>query len=237
MARKPSERSHRKEVQNELNLAPIMAMLVILIPMLIFAFQFYEITVQTVDAPKLGTGKAKQSETDEDPPLNLTVLIGSDGFVVKQQADTELGEEPPLLKKRKFTICKAKVPDKSKPWQTCPPISNDDFHVRTVFEYDYAALYSLIASKKQKYPNENTINIGGDFEVPWHVVARTIDAVRIKLAKQGMSGESVWADSFGQLDEYRKAPPHVIMVPNPETGDEESQQQPMFPKITFVVAE
>ncbi len=237
MSRKPSDRSHHKEVSNDLNLAPIMSMLVILIPMLIFAFQFYEITVQTVDAPKLGTGKAKQSETDEDPPLNLTVLVGNDGFVVKQQADTELGEEPPLLKKRKFTICKAKAPQGVRAWQPCPPVSNDDYHVRNIYEYDFPGLYSLIASKKQKYPQENTINIGGDFTVPWHVIARTIDAVRIKLAKGGMPGESAWADSFGQLDEYRKAPPHVIKIANTETGKEESQQQPMFPKITFVVAE
>ena len=237
MARKPSDRSHRKEVDNELNLAPIMSILVILIPMLIFAFQFYEITVQTVKAPRLGTGKASQSETNEDPPLNLTVLIQPDGFLVKQQADTDIGEEPPLLKKKKFTVCKAKKPQGSKAWQPCPMVSNDDFHVRTVYEYDYPGLYSLIASKKQKYPQEDTINIGGDFEVPWHVVARTIDAVRIKLSKSGLSGESAWADSFSQLDEYRKAPAHTIKVPNEQTGKDESQQQPMFTKITFVVAE
>jgi biopolymer transport protein ExbD len=236
MSRKPSERRHSKDVDNELNLAPIMSILVILIPMLIFAFQFYEITVQTVDAPKLGTGKAKASETNEDPPLNLTVLIGKDGFTVKQQADTELGEEPPVLKKKTFTICKAKTPQGDAGWQPCPPVSNDDFHVRTVSEYDFPGLYSMISAKKQKYPTENTINIGGDFKVPWHVVARTIDAVRIKLSKKGL-GESAWADSFSQLDEYRKAPPFVVKTTNSETGKEESKQQPLFPKVTFVVAE
>ena len=41
MARKPSDRAHGEEVNADLNLVPIMAILIILIPVLLYAFTFF----------------------------------------------------------------------------------------------------------------------------------------------------------------------------------------------------
>ena len=81
MARKPSQRAHAgKEEVPELNLVPIMAILVILIPVLLFAFTFFEIRVQAVAAPRLGpSAKNKKDNDEEKKPLNLTVLIPRQG--------------------------------------------------------------------------------------------------------------------------------------------------------------
>jgi len=208
MARKPSERSHRTEVTQELNLAPFMSILIILIPMLIFAFQFYEITVQSVAAPKLGpTKKDKKVDEDDKPPLNLTVLIDEQGFTIKQQAQGPEAAEPARIGKRRFSIT----------------IEDGDKKIdKEVFEFDYPKLYSTIAKKKVLFPEEDTVNIGADFDIPWHVIARTIDCVRVRLEK----------DDFVELDDYRKAKPQTKKN---EYG--ELDQVPMFPKVVFVVAE
>ena len=210
MARKPSERSNSKEVQSELNLAPIMALICILIPALIFAFQFYEITVQSVAAPKLGPkSSAKEDDKDEKPPLNLTVLISDKGFVLKWNDELSDGVEPPRIPKKTFTIMVEEGIKKVE---------------RQVEEYDYPALYSKVAAKKNEFPEEESVNIGADFAIPWSVVARTIDCVRAKLEK----------DEYVELDEYRQAPVQKYKSKN---VDEEAGQIAMFPKVVFVVAE
>jgi biopolymer transport protein ExbD len=236
MARKPSERSHSKSVEAELNLAPIMSILVILIPMLIFAFQFYEITVQTVNAPKLGTGKAKKAESPDKVPLNLTVLISDKGFIVKQQGSAP--EEAPLIKRKLFNVCQPTAFVDGMRWDDCS--GKGKGKTRDVVSYDYPKLYSLIAKKfaehdKGPTDKEESINIGADFNVPWHVVARTIDCVRTKLAKE--DAKDAWAKSFTELDEYRKAPPLITKIKNTDGTVKEIRQEPMFSKIVFVVAQ
>jgi biopolymer transport protein ExbD len=81
MARKPSERRHSKEKIEDLNLSPIMSILVILIPMLLYAFSFFEVKVQAVTAPRMGQSKPTKDKEEEEKPLNLTVLVTSKGFV------------------------------------------------------------------------------------------------------------------------------------------------------------
>ena len=55
MSRKPSERRNAEDFDDELDLTPIMSILVILIPVLLFAFSFFEVRVQAVSSPRLGT--------------------------------------------------------------------------------------------------------------------------------------------------------------------------------------
>lgn len=58
----------------DLDLAPILSILVLLIPVLLFAFQFFETTAQPVEAPRSGPpGTARQVVT-------VTVRIVPDGF-------------------------------------------------------------------------------------------------------------------------------------------------------------
>ncbi len=219
-ARKPSERSHRTEITQDLNLAPFMSILIILIPLLIFAFQFYEITVQSVAAPKLGPVKKQKEQTEDDkPPLNLTVLIGEEGFVIKQQAQIAEADEPTRIPKRRFTLT-----------HVIPTENGERTTTEDVIEYDFPKLYSTIAQKKKDYPEEDTVNIGADFSIPWRTIARTIDCVRVRLASD-KAGKTA-RDDFVELDDYRKAMP---LTKKNEYG--ELDQVAMFPKVVFVVAE
>lgn len=192
-----ARRNRGKDELPSINLTPIMSILVILVPILLYAFTFFEVRIQGVSAPRMGTGQAKKKD-DEKKPLNLTVLITKKGFVIKQQAELTTEPEPKIFK-RNFTI-------------------TDEGKKVDVEEYDFPALYTRLASKKKQYPNERIVNIGADMDVPWHVIARTIDACRVQLAQ----------DSYEDLEPYSKAKPKL---------DGKKEPVPMFDKVVFVVAE
>ena len=201
MARKPSERAHGSDVTADLNLVPIMAILIILIPVLLYAFTFFEVRVQAVAAPRLGPSqKKKKDDEDQKKPLNLTVLVTKDGFALKQQA--ELTDEPePPIPKRSFMI-----------------------KGKEIVEYDYPALYSRVRQKKIEHPDETTVNVGAEMDIPWQTIARTIDATRCQLM----------ADSYEDLEKYNSAKPKMGKDQN---GDGIIDPVDMFPAVVFVVAE
>ncbi len=211
MPRSGSRRGKRSvEELGELNLSAIMAILVILIPMLIFVFNFFEVKVQAVAAPKVGSGKAKKKDSDKKP-LNLTVLISRKGFVLKQQDELQTEPEKPIYK-RTFEI----------------DVEDEKGQKRreTVEDYDYPALYTRLFSKKTAYPDEKTINIAAEMDIPWHVVARTIDAARLQLDKP----------SYVKLSDYTAAKPATVTKKGADGKDEE-QPKKMFDRVVFVVAE
>ena len=137
---------------------------------------------------------------DETPPLNLTVLITSEGFAVKQHSAYATEAVPPIPK-RHFTV---------------------NGQARLV--YDYPALYTHIRQKKKDHPKVTKINVGAEMDIPWQIIARTMDATRAVLS----------ADAYEDLAAYSSAKPMM----GPDTnGDGLEDPIAMFPEVTFVVAE
>ncbi|GMV43298.1 MAG: hypothetical protein AMXMBFR64_50140 [Myxococcales bacterium] len=196
MSRKPSERSHSAVELDEINLTPIMAILTILIPVLLYAFNFFEVKIQGVSAPKMGTGKSEAKKENEKKPLNLTVLVSEKGFKLSQEEELTTEPEPQIMKRT---------------FQTDDGVSYVD--------YDYPRLYSRLMTKKKQWPKERTINIGADFDIPWHIIARTIDASRVQLEE----------DSYDDLSSYSAAKPKR----EANTGE----AQVLFDNVVFVVAD
>ena len=58
-------RRHKPDELGDINLTPIMALLVILIPVLLFAFSFFEVKVQAVAAPRLGPSQKNKKKDEE----------------------------------------------------------------------------------------------------------------------------------------------------------------------------
>lgn len=219
MARKPSSASHSESGGNEsLNLSPILALLVILIPMLLAMFNFFEVKVQAVAAPKLGTGKTSKTDPDKKP-LNLTVLISKQGFLIKQQDELTDSAEKPIPK----DTLEIEV------------ATETGVTAKNVEDYDYPTLYNRLRAKKQRYPDETTINIAAEMDIPWHVIARTIDAARIELTDPSFEGRE-------RMKKYMASEPVMKASKKDIDGDgavTEADQEPvsMFPRVVFVVAE
>jgi len=219
MARKPSKASHSEDAGDQnLNPSPILALLVIRIPMLLAMFNFFEVKVQAVAAPKLGTGKASKADPDKKP-LNLTVLISKQGFLIKQQDElTDVSEKP--IPKDTFTI---------------DLLEGTTTTSKTYEDYDYPTLYSRLRAKKQRYPDETTINIAAEMDIPWYVIARTIDASRLELKDSEYVGRD-------RMKAYSAADPLTKQSKKDVDGDgavTDADQEPleMFPRVVFVVAE
>ena len=102
-------------------------------------------------------------------------------------------------------------------------------------EYDYATLYDRLEELKAKFDKESTINIAAEMDIPWHVVARTIDAARVKLVGGPFQGER-------RLLDYSHAKPEMVPCKQDCNGDAELtaddvEPKEMFPRVVFVVAE
>jgi len=182
--------------ESNVNLVPLMAIITMLIPLLVFTFNFYEVKIVTVGAPRMagpGAPGAKPEGGDEKKPLNLTVIISDKGFLVKM--DPELVPEG------------AEVRIEKKSFQNSLGESYEEF--------DYAKLYSKLIELKDKFPKETSINIGAEFGVPLWIIARTMDAARYRLTKDSYENLAEYATAETKLDKD-KAPtftfPNVVFV-------------------------
>ncbi len=203
MAKKPSLRKHGEVEVEEVNLTPIMSILVILIPMLIYAFNYNELAVQEVSLPKTG-GKASSKGPKK---LNLTVLVSEEGFRIKVQGESETGAPPP---------------DKVIPRKMMPRCDAE----QSFNEYDFASLYTELVKLRdnRELGLEDTINVGAKDQIPWRVLARTVDSIRVRREK----------DSYTEYCDFRKAPLKKIEKKNTE-GKTSRVTQELFPKVVFIV--
>lgn len=203
----------------DVDLKPMMAIVCILIPLLMFAFSFYEIKIQPVAAPKVGFGGSGGQGTqvaapeENKVPLNLTVLMTPRGFRIKMTTELAGPNADQLIEKKAY-------PDKE--GRMGQP------------DYDYPALYARLVQIKKEYPHENTINVGADVscDVPitWHQVVRTIDTARSFLTpfKDREARPMPIAEKFENMEDFS----HAV-----ETLDEQGKPIPLFPQVVFVVGE
>ena len=188
-ARKPSERRHSADDEGgDLNLVPIMAIMVILVPMLIFMFTFHQITVQRVMAPRRGVAGKKAKTEDTQKPLNLTVVVHKDtSFEITWEKG--VWQDPPengiLIKMIavESKYCGGEKSDSG--MQGCKEYNG------VCKCHNFPGLYSALLDLSGKLPadkdgkKEKKIHITTDDDhVRWEVISRTIDAVTCKLTER-----------------------------------------------------
>lgn len=74
-----ARRSSEQEVEAELNLAPIMNMVMILIPLLLVMVQFEEFAISPIEATSAGGAASGEAEETVRPP-RILISVSSDGF-------------------------------------------------------------------------------------------------------------------------------------------------------------
>jgi biopolymer transport protein ExbD len=195
MPKRPKIRRNDDTELGEPNLIPIMSILVILIPMLIFAFNYEELAVQTVSLPK--TGGAGKSGVKK---LNLTVLVSEEGFRVKVQGESETVRPPPdkVIAKKKRS--------------NCDPDGEIFFS-----NYDFAGLNGALVTLRdnKELGLEDTINIGAKDGIQWRILARTIDAVSFRREN----------DLYTDACEFKRAPLKKIEIKDAEGNVSKSVQE------------
>ncbi len=195
----------REEIElGELNLVPIMGLIVILIPMLLLMVVFTQIGVININAPKLSVGPA--SDTPDEPekkPLNLTIGVSEKGYTIAATGGILPGQEPaaapgapgaaeapkgPTIPSKPGGPCDGAGTDPEKfcgDGMSCPKQCGDGNVCRNnqCVIWDYPALYARMVEIKEAYPEETLVNIGADDTVKFGTVIATMDAIRVRLEK------------------------------------------------------
>ena len=183
----------------DVDLKPMMSIVCVLIPILMFSFSFFEVKVQPVLAPEVGFvgtgggGGGKATQEEPKTRLNLTVIINETGFRIKMNQELTGPEGDQKIEKKSIT-----TPEGEK-----------------YEEYDFPALYSRLVEIKKRFPDEKTVNIGAEMHIPWETVARTMDAARFLLQKEKYSSFEEYSNAPEQLDSEGKPKdlfPNVVFV-------------------------
>jgi len=231
----------RREIESlgDPNLVPIMAIMCILIPVLLFSFVFYDVKVQDISLPKFGGGGKGGPQVIS---LSVKVLANKSLEVVEQPSD---GSEPTVtvLEKVPYRACK----DKETPCSQCDGAER--------IEYNYAGLYNTLRKLKnrEEFKEQDSITIAAEENIPWRVTARVIDAVRNQLEEDEYGVSPDQADN--PLCHYERAPKkrdkNIKIEVDPEeaeeaaaaeaaAGEEGAAQKstldppvPLFPKVVF----
>ncbi len=210
----PRKRKAFEIETDEINLMPIMGLMVVLIPMVLLITVFVRLGVINVSAPKIGIGSSKEMPEDEKKPLNLTIGISDKGFTIAATGGVLPGEEPPAP-----TEEGAEAPER-KQGPTIPTIETGTCDGAGVekrcgdgnicaaqcgdgnvcnngkcLTWDYLALYNRMVEIKDEYPSESIVNLGADDTVRYGTVIATMDAVRRRREN----------DKYNKKDEFDRA--------------------------------
>ncbi len=232
MASRPSARSHAvDDTPGDLNLVPVMGIMTILIPILLFMFTFNEVTVQRVQAPRsAANAAATPGSNDKERELNLTVLVRRDkGFQLTWEdalmGDSQTAELIPTIKAEAVNCPDPSEPDK--PYEQGCALRADGCHC-----YDFPSLYTQLMLKKRQFSKpeapEEKLNIAADSNVKWEVISRVIDAAECIRER----------DSYGNFDEWKvskRKKGETLKVPG--SDDPVIFCERLFPKVVFALVE
>jgi len=165
MARKKSY----ENVMTDLDLVPIMNMVVCLIPMILWGMSLVKLGVVNINAPKFGMGAASEPQDEDNKPLNLTVAVAADGFRLSATG-ADLNQVLGLA-----GAAPADGGDGAAPVAAGPfiPKKND--------AYDYTALYNMMTAIKEKFPEETIVNLTADPTLPFKHIITVMDSIRMRL--------------------------------------------------------
>jgi biopolymer transport protein ExbD len=181
MARKKHKINENLE---DLDLVPIMNMVVSLIPVVLVGMSLVKIGVVNVNAPRFGLGQAEPTD-DEDKPLGLTIAVAEDGFRLSATGadiNAELGEP----------VAAPTDPD-------MPPVPGV-FIPKNGEVYNYSELYNKLVKIKDGHPDETIINLTADPKIPFKHVISVLDSMRFQLTEKSYSDAQGFTSASIMLD-------------------------------------
>jgi biopolymer transport protein ExbD len=162
MAFKPSARRNTQTLDIDLDIRPVMNLMVVLIPLLLAGTVFLKLSILEIDLPPTASGggngdEANQPDKEQEKKLSLKIIITKQGFTLASASAILGGEET------------AEGP-------TLPLTSEG--------EYNYSGLKEkLIEIKKQidgkGFKDENSAIITASSDIEYQTIIFVIDAIRL----------------------------------------------------------
>ena len=149
-----------EEPIEEINIMPLMNIIMLLIPFLILSTEFIKIGVINVAAPKLSTGQASQTEPEkkpDKPPLNLTISVTEKGLTL-------------LTRGKKIADgCLLDAQTTEQDSITVKKVGN---------KHNYQSLTQCLKKIKDLFKEEKRVIIMGEPEIRYEIVVELMDASR-----------------------------------------------------------
>jgi len=216
--------SRYQEVIEEINLVPIMNLVLCLIPLVLFKTQLVKVGMINVSAPKIGPSSSKPQPDKDDKPLGLTVSLSDEGFMLKATG-ANLSEllgvtaaENGAIKINKITETYVK--------------DNKDIKMQS---YDYIKLYNHLSTLKDKYPDEKLLTLTATSKIPFKYIIRTTDVIRYRF-KEASGFKNIKDISKAAKDlKYEKVKEEV----KNEKGQMETKEayKALWDQVTFAIAQ
>ncbi|MBA2662522.1 MAG: biopolymer transporter ExbD [Bradymonadaceae bacterium] len=186
MARRPRV----VDPESDLNLAPMMNLVIILIPMLLLSVVFLEVGVINITAPTLSVGAPSEPKDEpEEQPLNLTVAISANGFqiaatgvVLPARAGCPT-QGPTICLDDQNVDVSAKFEEARRIMSAGSEGGGEDVLKQGLAAYSFRELYNQLSRIKKEYPKETIITLSADADVPYAVLVRVMDVARFQLEK------------------------------------------------------
>ena len=156
-------RKKMKDQVTEANVLPVMNIMFLLIPALLYAMEVASMAAIHVSPPKMSAAPSdkKEPEKEEKKPLRLKVFIMEDGFRVSASEQQEGAEAGKSADSKRPTI----------------PLSNSGAELSWE-RYDYAALEAKAKEYKSAYPHESVVTFSAENSIPMQALVTAMDAMR-----------------------------------------------------------
>jgi biopolymer transport protein ExbD len=202
-----------EEATEDLNLVPIMNLVLILIPLLLLSVVFLEITVINVTMPQRSVGPPK----DGPLPQRLQLIISKEGFWLMN------GDRPiPTIDvcqgrgSQQVTIC-LKNPDAQEP----------------VDKYDWLSLYNLLMGLKADphWSEHEQLEIVAGADITFGVLVKAMDATRYQRVPASDPVDAKAGKTFASIEDLNDS--HVVM--HEKRTDEGMAREPLglFPLVVL----
>jgi biopolymer transport protein ExbD len=165
MAFRPSLRRHLKMESTDLNLTPVMNLMVVMIPMLLSGSQFIKLGIIELNLPPAAGASVAGNQTtalpkEEQRSLDLTISITARGFYLSSALTALHGKDA-----------------------TAPSGAGPTIPAKPDGEYDFAALSKKLHEVKQKaqgiFPDADAIVLQAEKDIKYQTLVDTMDAARM----------------------------------------------------------
>jgi hypothetical protein len=191
------------ELETELNLAPIMNIVMILIPLLLVTATFVSVNTLAVNSPQNAQSiqPPEQEDEEETPVPRLLVAISEDGFRISDMrqspAFAESGLADPIdgcggdsLEAGSLPITICNNPEQAADEALLDRLDWRGFYNQLVRIKNYDGGADHARGWRARWDDQNCIlNVVADREIPFEVVIRTMDIARYLLQQDHFESE------------------------------------------------
>lgn len=182
-----AKRRREQDKSSNLDLAPFMNMVVILIPMLLLSVIFVSAGVINVSTD-LATGRHSTPD-DTEEPLALTIALSNAGFEVmaaKERLPAVDGcpnEGPTICLSDSSADVAGKFDEAKRLYDAGEPKAAKAVLDDAMKAYDFRGLYNQLAELKKAHPDETRVTFTGEPDMPYAMLIQAMDVARFKLEK------------------------------------------------------